>query len=152
MTKIACTTTLALMAGALMAAAAGATEIEVKMLNKGAEGPMVFEPAFIRAAPGDTIHFVATDKGHNIESVPGMIPDGAAAIKGKMNEEVIVKLEKPGVYGIRCLPHYGLGMVALVIVGSPVNEAAAKAVSNPGKAKERFAKLFAQLDAGTPSK
>ena len=42
-----------------------AAEVEVKMLNKGTEGAMVFEPALVKVEPGDTVKFVATDKGHN---------------------------------------------------------------------------------------
>ena len=44
------------------------------MLNKGAEGAMVFEPALVKVAPGDTVKFVATDKGHNAETIKGMLP------------------------------------------------------------------------------
>jgi pseudoazurin len=142
---------IGIMAAVLMAAvgvaatAAGAAEIDVKMLNKGAAGNMVFEPALIKAAPGDTVKFLAVDKGHNAESIPGMLPDGATPFTSKMNQEVAVTFDKPGVYGIRCKPHYGLGMVALVVVGDPVNLDAAKAVKQPGKAKQVFEGLFAQL-------
>ena len=47
-----------------MAVAGGATaaEIEVKMLNKGTEGLMVFETALVKVAPGDSVKFVSTDK------------------------------------------------------------------------------------------
>ncbi|TIL50363.1 MAG: pseudoazurin, partial [Mesorhizobium sp.] len=69
------------------------------------------------AAPGDTIKFVPTDKSHNAESIKDMIPDGAEAFKGKPNEEVAVALTKEGVYGVKCAPHYGMGMVALIVVG-----------------------------------
>ena len=63
-----------------------------------------------------------------------------------MSEDVSVTFDKPGVYGIRCKPHYGLGMVALVVVGDPaVNLDAAKAIKQPGKAKQAFDALFAQL-------
>jgi pseudoazurin len=132
---------------ACFGASANATEIEVKMLNHGPDGAMVFSPAFVKIAPGDSVHFVAADKGHNIESIPGMMPEGVTPSTGKMNEDLTVKFDKPGVYGMRCMPHYGLGMVSLIVVGNPVNEDAAKAIVLPGKAKERMAKLFAQLDA-----
>src|SRR4051812_19012769 len=57
---------------------AGAAEFEVKMLNKSADGQlMVFEPALLRVQPGDTAHFVPTDKSHDAETIPGMLPDGA---------------------------------------------------------------------------
>ncbi|EKF40775.1 pseudoazurin [Nitratireductor indicus] len=136
-------------AAALLATAlvpAGAAEFEVKMLNKGEKGAMVFEPEIVRAAPGDTVKFVPTDKGHNAESVEGMYPDGATPFKGVLNKEITVTFDKEGVYGIRCKPHYGLGMVMLVEVGSPVNAEAAKAAKAPKKAKIKFEELFAELD------
>ena len=139
----------ALAASAVMAFAgsAGAAEFEVRMLNRGEKGAMVFEPDFVRAAPGDTIRFVPTDKGHNAEIIAGMLPDGAEPFKGKPNEEVVVTLDKEGVYGVKCAPHYGMGMVALIAVGEPGNADAAKAVKNPGKAKGAFGALFDQLAA-----
>ena len=66
-----------------LAGAANAEEHVVQMLNKGEKGSMVFQPAFVRAAPGDTIKFVPTDKSHNAESIKDMIPDGAQPFKGK---------------------------------------------------------------------
>jgi pseudoazurin len=138
---------LALGTAAIFAASANAAEIEVKMLNKGEKGMMVFEPDFVRAAPGDTIRFVPVDKGHNVESIQGMIPDGVQPFKGKFGEELTVKLDKEGVYGVKCLPHYGMGMVALIEVGKPVNLEAAEAVKQTGKAKAVFAQLFGQAVA-----
>jgi len=126
-------------------ASAGAAEFEVLMLNKGAKGAMVFEPDFIAAAPGDTIRFVPTDKGHNVETIKGMLPEGATSIKSKFNEEITVTFDKEGVYGFKCLPHYAMGMVALVTVGTPSNLEAAKAVKQSGKAKKVFDALFAEL-------
>jgi pseudoazurin len=140
---------LAAAAGALLlTGAARAAEVEVKMLNKGTDGAvMVFEPAFVKIAPGDTIKFVSTDKGHNAESIKGMLPEGAAPFVGKNNEDIAVKFDQEGVYGIKCLPHYGMGMVALIVVGKPGNVDQAKAVPQVGKAKQVFAKLFDTLEA-----
>ena len=135
------------LAGALMAlAAAGAhaAEVEVKMLNKGAAGAMVFEPALVKIAPGDTVKFVPTDKSHNAETVPEMLPAGAEPFIGKMNEQVDVTFKQNGVYGIKCKPHYGMGMVALVVVGEPTNLEAAAAAKHPGKARQVFADLVAK--------
>ena len=53
--------------------------------------------------------------------------------------------DKPGIYGVKCLPHYGMGMVAMVVVGTPDNVDAAKAVPQPGKAKQVMAGLFEKL-------
>jgi pseudoazurin len=136
----------------MLAGAATAAEIEVKMLNKSTAGVMVFEPSLIKVVPGDTVKFVATDKSHNAESISGMLPDGATAFKGKINQDVAVTFDRPGVYGVKCLPHYGMGMVALVVVGDPTNQDAAKAVVHPGRAKKVFADLFGQVPARTAAK
>ena len=126
---------------------ANAAEVEVHMLNKGEKGTMVFEPDFVRVAPGDTVKFIPTDKGHNAESIDGMYPDGFEPFKGQLGKEIDVTFDKEGVYGVRCKPHFGLGMVMLVEVGAPVNEDAAKAAKTPKKATEKLEKLFAALDA-----
>ena len=141
--------TAALVAAAVMLAGAShAAEVEVKMLNKGTDGtPMAFEPSFIKIAPGDSVKFVSTDKGHNAETVKGMLPEGAAPFVGKNGEDIEVKFDKEGIYGVKCLPHYGMGMVAMVVVGNPVNADQAKAVPQVGKAKQIFATLFGKLEA-----
>ena len=136
---------LALAAGLMMAAPAAAKEIVVQMKNKGAAGVMVFEPAFVRAQVGDTVRFVPTDKSHNAETVPGMLPAGAPSFKGKINEAIAFKVTKPGIYGIKCQPHLSMGMVALVQAGAPANLAEAKAVKLPGLAKKRMDGLLAQV-------
>lgn len=125
-----------------LASSAHAAEHQVKLLNKGDKGAMVFQPAFVHAAPGDVIRFLPSDKSHNAETIKGMLPDGATEFKGKMNEEVTVTFDKEGVYGVKCAPHYGMGMVALVVVGQPVNLDAAKGIKQTGKAKTVFAELF----------
>ncbi len=128
-----------------LAGPAMAAEVEVKMLNKGAEGLMVFEPALVKIEPGDTVKFVAVDKGHNAESIKGMFPADAPPFVGKSGEDVAVTFDKPGAYGVKCMPHYGMGMVALIVVGTPGNLAEAKAVPQVGKAKQIFAALIEKL-------
>lgn len=138
--------TLALAALVLLAASPlKAAEVEVKMLNKGAAGAMVFEPALVKIAPGDSVHFVAIDKGHDTLSIDGMIPEGATPFEGKLNEDLTVTFTVPGVYGYKCKPHYGMGMIGLVVVGDPVNLDAVKALKQTGMAKKRFAELFEGL-------
>lgn len=142
MRKVMTLAALALLFSASMTLAA---EVEVKMLNKGAEGLMVFEPALVKIEPGDTVKFVATDKSHNAETIKGMLPEGAAPFVGKTNQDVTVTFEKSGVYGVKCMPHYAMGMVALVVVGKPDNLDAAKALPQTGKAKTVLAALFDRL-------
>ncbi len=139
--------TIALAATMAFAGSAFAAEHEVQMLNKGTKGTMVFEPDFVQAQPGDTIRFVPTDKSHNAEIIKGMLPDGAEAFKGKINEEVVYTVTAEGIYGVKCTPHYAMGMVMLIEVGAPANLEQAKTVKHPGKAKAHFEALFAALPA-----
>jgi pseudoazurin len=137
----------AAMIGVLAATgAASAAEHSVNMLNKGAEGMMVFEPSVLKIAAGDTVKFVAADKGHNAMLIEGMAPEGFPGFEGKMNEDIVVTFDKPGVYGVECKPHYGLGMVMLVVVDEPANMEQAKAVKQKGKAKAKMEKLFEQIE------
>jgi pseudoazurin len=123
-----------------------AADFEVKMLNKGAAGAMVFEPAFVQVQPGDTVTFVPTDKGHNVETIKDMLPEGAETFKSKINEEFTVTFDKIGVYGIKCTPHFAMGMVGLIFVGDDLtNLDAIKAVKVPKKVGERFDEIYAEL-------
>lgn len=123
-----------------------AADYQVQMLNKGASGMMVFEPAYVQVQPGDTVTFVPTDKGHNVETIAGMLPEGADAFKSGFNEEYTVTFDVPGVYGVKCAPHFAMGMSALIFVGDDLaNLDAAKAVSVPKKVEERFGATFAEL-------
>lgn len=118
---------------------------EVNMLNKGAEGVMVFEPAFVKAAVGDTVTFLPTDKGHNVEGIDDMLPEGVEEFKGKIGKEYILTLTAEGLYGVKCTPHYVMGMVALIQAGAPVNKEAVASAKLLGKAKPRFEPLLAQI-------
>ncbi|MFT6426104.1 MAG: pseudoazurin [Celeribacter sp.] len=119
---------------------------DVKMLNKGEAGKMIFEPAFLQIAAGDTVRFVPTDKGHNAESINGMMPEGAAAFKGKMNKEVEAIFDVEGVYGVMCKPHFAMGMVMTIEVGdadaAPENFFEGRV---PKKAKARFEEQLSNL-------
>jgi pseudoazurin len=129
------------------APAARAAEHEVQMLSKGPEGQINwFQPPVVHAEPGDTIHFVATDKGHN--SAPLVVPEGGETWSGKLSQDVSVTLTVPGLYAYKCTPHFGLGMMGLIAVGDPsVNLKAVESARYPGKAKTTLAELLKQLKA-----
>ena len=131
--------------GAVMSTAAEAEEHVVKMLNKSGTKFMQFEPAFVKAAPGDTVKFVPTDKSHSAETIPEIWPEGAEKFKGGINQEVTLKVDKEGVYGVKCMPHYAMGMVALIQVGKPTNLDAAKAYKAPTGAAKHFEELFPKV-------
>lgn len=132
---------------ALPARAQTGVNHKVQMLNKGKKGAMVYEPDFVAASPGDTIIFIPTDKSHNAESIKGMLPENALPFKGKLNEQITITIEKEGVYGVKCVPHYGMGMVMLIAVGTPSNLDEAGAVKHPPKAKKRFDELLSEVPA-----
>lgn len=125
-----------------------AAEHEVQMLNKGPDGQRNwFEPPVVYAEPGDTIKFVVVDKGHNSSSV--VIPDGAESWKGKLSQETSVTLDVAGLYSYKCTPHFGLGMVGLVVVGdASVNLDAVEGGKYPGRAKKVLADLLKDVKAG----
>jgi pseudoazurin len=134
---------------ALPSATRAAETFEVHMVNKSVDGaPMAFDPVLTKIAVGDTVKFIPTDKGHNAESIPDMLPAGAEPFKGKINEEIDVTFTVPGIYGIKCLPHFAMGMVGLIVVGDDTsNLDAAKAARLPGKARERIDAALATLTA-----
>ena len=131
---------------AALAAPALAANVDVQLLNKGDMGSMVFQPDLVKIASGDTVTFQPTDKGHNVETIAGMLPAGATAFKGDTSKALTETFTVPGVYAVKCNPHYGLGMVAVIVVGNDVsNLEALKGVKNPKKAQERLDAVFAQL-------
>lgn len=133
----------------LSASAAGAAEVEVKMLNKGAAGVMVFEPALVRIQPGDTVNFKAVDKFHNVGTVRGMIPAGAQPFRGGESKDLSITFTVPGVYGFECFTHiHSFGMSGLVVVGdgkANLAEARAAAAQAPPRERAVLEKLLAEI-------
>ncbi len=78
---------------------------------------MVFKPAIVQVQPGDTVRFLATERGHNAQSIDGMTPDGAEEFRGRINEEIEVTLDVEGTYGYVCQPHQTMGMIGFILVG-----------------------------------
>ena len=134
-------------AGALAfapAALAQETHI-VEMRNAGTDGqPMVFEPAYLEIAPGDTVTFVNAQGAHNAQMIGGMWPEGAEDFMGRMNQDATYTFTEEGAYGIKCMPHYGAGMVGLVVVGEASNLEDISGVRHPGRARARMADLLEQ--------
>ncbi|GGE42344.1 pseudoazurin [Marinicauda pacifica] len=140
----------ATMAGLVFAGSAMAEDHQIEMYTRGPDGgSMVFVPNYLEVAPGDTVTFVSTQPTHNAQSIPGMLPEGAELFTGRMNQDVSVTLTEEGVYGIKCLPHYGMGMVALIKVGEgePANLEEASGVRHPPLARRTLEGLLAQAAA-----
>ena len=128
------------------AAAAVAAEHEILIKNTNGKGKfMVFEPDFLKVAPGDTVKFVLVDRNHNAEAITEVWPEGVEPLKGEMNADAEFVVEKPGFYGIKCHPHYTMGMVALIVAGEPTNKGQLDAFKAPGGAKKRWEELTKQI-------
>ena len=118
----------------------------IEMLNKRDDGAkMVYSQDIARVAVGDTITWVPTSKGHNVEFIAG--PDGwNLPKKSKNNKEVSITFDVPGIYFYQCTPHKGMGMVALVVVGDDTSNkdkiAKAKAL---GKSKKKLKAMLGEL-------
>ena len=142
---------LSIVAGLLLsfsAAQALAADHVVKMLNNGAEGTMMFEPGYLKVAPGDTVTFKSVDPAHNSVSVH--IPQGAQAWTGEMSKDLTITLHKEGVYIYKCVPHTVMAMVGVIQVGGAGNkDAAMKAADDLGKQfamnKDRLQKYMAKV-------
>jgi pseudoazurin len=134
-------------AAVLFSMPAFAAEFTINMVNQDSEArAMQFEPAFLKVAPGDTVHFVAKDKGHDSETIKGGLPDGAEPWKGKISQDVTVVFTQPGLYAYKCTPHFSLGMVGLIQVGDDTsNMAAVQALKLPAKAQARMTELLAMV-------
>ncbi len=129
---------------AVGSASAGARTIE--MLNKDDAGnKMVYSEELARIEVGETITWVPTSKGHNVEWIAG--PNGAELPKKSKNgKEVSMTFEVPGIYYYLCTPHKGMGMIGLVVVGDDTSnkDAIAKAKAL-GKSKKKLKALLGQL-------
>ena len=130
------------------ALSASAEEHVVKMMNANGKGKfMLFEPEVVHAKVGDTVRFMPTNKGHNAEMIPDLWPEGAAEFKGKLNEEIVLTLDKPGIYGSKCLPHYPMGMIGAVVAGDPTNKAQLDTYKPASSAVKRYEELKAKITA-----
>jgi len=122
-----------------------ADDMTIEMLNKRDDGAkMVYSQDVAQIDVGDTITWVPTSKGHNVQFIAG--PEGwDLPKKSKTNKEVSITFDVPGVYLYQCTPHASMGMIGLVMVADggevPLNDLSKAKVR--GKSKK---KLKARLE------
>ena len=121
-----------------------AADVTIEMLNKDANGnKMVFSEEIVRIGIGDTVTWVPTNKGHNVEMVSS--PNNMK-FKSKNNKETSITFEQSGIYYYWCTPHKGMGMIGLVLVGEDKSNfdqiLNAKAL---GKSKKKLKRLLKEL-------
>ena len=121
-----------------------AGDMSIEMLNKDADGnKMVFSQEIVNISPGDTITWVPTSKGHNVQIINS--PNGTK-FKSKTSREATFTFTDPGIYYYLCTPHKSMGMIGLVIVDGDTSNigeiAKSKAV---GKSKKKLKALLSEL-------
>ena len=128
-----------------------AADHTVEMLSSSNGEMMVFKPAVLKIAPGDSVTWKATNPGHNTASIAEMTPDASLEWNGKINEELKITFTKEGVYGYKCTPHYILGMIGIIAVGDNLanleasSDFAASEEKKFATNKERFTSYINQL-------
>jgi pseudoazurin len=99
---------------------ANAKEHTVKLLTQGSNGKMmVFEPMFIKISVGDTINFIPSDASHNAQSFS--VPSEKSSFETPYGKPTKVTFTEAGAVLVKCLPHFVLGMVAVVQVGENID-------------------------------
>ena len=133
----------------VMATSAFADNATVEMWNKDPDNKkrkMVFSQEIVTIEPGESVNWIATDRGHNVELIDG--PDGVKlAKKSKLGKDVTIEFDTPGVYVYVCSPHASMGMIGIVVVGELTQEGvdAIKDAKLRGKSKKKFKALLAEL-------
>ena len=154
-------THLLMLGGALMSPlllrpgpAAASTAHEIDMLNFDPDNrreQMIFRPAVLEVEPGDTVRFLAADRGHNAQSLDGMTPEGAEPFRGRINEEIEVTFDVEGTYGYVCQPHATMGMIGFILVGDFTgNLEAVREAGGSLRGRDtprRFEEYMAEIDA-----
>ena len=135
--------TLAAILIAIGMGTAHAEDMNIDMLNKRDDGAkMVYSEDIARIDVGDTITWLPTSKGHNVEFIAG--PDGwEAPKKSKLGKEYAYTFDTPGVYLYQCTPHKSMGMIAVVVVGDGDNDVSGAKVR--GKSKKKLKEILEQL-------
>ena len=134
----------ALAAAMFMSPPAFAADLTIEMLNKDAHGnKMVYSKEIASIEVGDTVTWVPTDKGHNVEMISS---PNDLKFKSKNNKEAKITFEVPGLYLYWCTPHKGMGMIGLVVVGGDTSNADTVAKAKVrGKSKKKLKKLLDEL-------
>ncbi len=134
----------ALITAAFLSTPSLAADVTIEMLNKDADGNrMVYSQEIAKIEVGDTITWLPSSKGHNVEMI---LSPNDMKFKSKNGKEAKITFDTPGIYYYWCTPHKGMGMIGLVVVGNDLSNidavASAKAI---GKSKKKLKSLLASL-------
>ena len=129
---------LVILLGLFFSQSALAENITIEMLNKLEKRNMVFSKEIVKINVGDTIVWLSSDKGHNVEFIAkNGVPDGVEKFKSKISKDAEYTFTIPGIYAYWCTPHKTMGMIGFVIVGDDLsNLDSIKKVKFAGKSKK----------------
>ncbi len=125
-----------------------AADVTVEMLNKLDKRSMVFSQEIVRINSGQTVEWLSTDKGHNVEFIKkNGVPEGVEKFKSKVGKDVEFTFTVPGIYAYWCTPHKTMGMIGFVIVDEDLsNLESIKKVKFIGKSKKIAKALIAEIE------
>ena len=123
-------------------------DITIEMLNKNKETKkrMVYSKELVKIELNQSIEWVPTDKGHNVEILAG--PEGYdLPKKTKLSEAVNITFTAPGIYLYQCSPHAAMGMIGIVVVGGDTSnmESIKKKKMTGSKSKKKRDKLIKEI-------
>tara|TARA_B100000475_G_scaffold47464_1_gene32001 strand:- start:94 stop:519 length:426 start_codon:yes stop_codon:yes gene_type:complete len=123
-----------------------AATFEIEMLNRLGKESMVYSQSVVNIQSGDTVKWLATTKGHNVQFLS--VPEGVGTFRSKLNVDTEYTFTVPGIYLYQCTPHKNMGMIAVVIVdGNKDNLNAITSARVAGKSKQRLAKIIETLSS-----
>ena len=123
-----------------------AKTVDIEMMNKDGSGrKMVYSQELVHIDAGDTVKWIPTSKGHNVEIVAA--PEGFdIPKKSKNGKEVSIEFTVPGIYYYWCTPHKGMGMIGLIVVdGDTSNKDVIAKAKALGKSKKKLKALLGEL-------
>ena len=123
-----------------------AKTVDIEMMNKDGSGrKMVYSQELVHIDAGDTVKWIPTSKGHNVEIVAA--PEGFdISKKSKNGKEVSIEFTVPGIYYYWCTPHKGMGMIGLIVVdGDTSNKDVIAKAKALGKSKKKLKALLGEL-------
>ena len=134
-----------LLIAALLSTPSFAADVAIEMLNKDADGnKMVFSEEVVKVDVGDTVTWLPSSKGHNVEMISS---PNKMKFKSKNGKEAKITFETPGIYYYLCTPHKGMGMIGLVVVDNNIsNIDDVKKAKAYGKSKKKLKRLLASLE------
>jgi len=126
---------------------AQSAQFDIDMLNKRSDGEkMVYSQDVIYINTNDTINWLPTSPGHNVEFIAFPSNADVPQKPSKVGKEFSFTFIEPGIYLYQCSPHKSMGMIALVVVNDDTSNLDEVAITKVfGKSKKKLEQLISGL-------